>query len=800
MRSARLVFISLIVISTVGLFANNHRALAAGSLVVTKLADTNDGVCDSDCSLREAIAVAPADATITFALGLSGTITLTSEIDLAKGLTITGPTTGSITLDASGQGHIFNMTLSTSKQNPLLIVKNLTFINASDSALYVTDASLTLSHCIILNNQSLRSGGGIRFYSTSDGDIRLLIDGSTFTNNVGQESSGGAIRVDVQNDSTFVATVNDSQFVSNHASNGGAILVHNLSSPGSFTVNRSTFNSNISDSHGGAISLYGGSYIISQSLFTNNTAIDGGASIDNSSDLSVVGSLFSGNNFYGTNHGGSGGGVIRNSSGNVTVANTTFTANSVGAVFQNLGSVVSLVNDTIAGNTGDVGVGVLSNYTTGGTFILENTVIANNSLPPCANFFPFTDGGHNIQYPGTSCGATITSVDPQLGTLANNGGLTQTMALLSGSPAIDAGDNAICAAAPVNNVDQRGVARPFGAQCDIGAYEYNIPPTPTPTNTVTPSSTTAPSTTTTLTSTTIPTSTPTTTNTPTPPISTDTVGIYRPSAGEFFLKNTNVTGFADLYIPYTIPGTTNVYPVVGDWTGGGIDTIGLFSRDDGTFALRNSNTSGPADEQLVLGIPGDVPMAGRWTVDALHDGIGVFRPSNGLIYLKNNFVSGFADYTMVLGTPGDTAVAADWNGKGYDSPGVYRPSQQTFYLSNQVTNGSVIGDYQAQLGILGDQPIAGDWIAQGHAGVGVFRPTDGQIYLKNALTSGFANIDFVLGVAGDVPVAGHWIAVGASHQPPINLIVPGTSAPITRTPTFAPTFTVKVSPAPNYDG
>ena len=796
MRAARLVFIGLILLSTVGSFANAQRTLAAGSLMVTKLADTNDGVCDSDCSLREAIAVAPADATITFAPGLSGTIIVTSEIDFTKGLTITGPIAGNITLDANKQGNIFNFTPDNASQNPLLTLKNLTFINAGNSALRIINASLTLSHCTVLNGQSLASGGGMQFYSVSGGDIRLLIDASTFTNNVAQEGSGGAIKIHVENDLGFVATINDSQFISNDASAGGAILVNNVSSPGTFTINRSTFDSNV----GGAISSFGGNYIINQSLFTNNTAINGGAGIDNSGDLLVVGSLFTGNNFYGTGHGGSGGGAIRNSSGNVTVANTTFTANAVGTVFQNLGSAVNLVNDTIAGNTDSVGVGVLSNYTMGGTFTLANTIVANNSLPPCANLFPFIDGGHNIQYPGTSCGATIISVDPKLGALANNGGLTQTIALLPGSPAIDAGDNAICAASPVSNVDQRGVARPFGAQCDIGAYEYNIPPTPTPTNTVTPSSTTAPSTTTTLTSTTIPTSTPTTTNTPTPRILTDTVGIYRPSAGEFFLKNTNVTGFADLYIPYTIPGTTNVYPIVGDWTGGGIDTIGLFSRDDGTFALRNSNTSGPADEQLVLGIPGDVPMAGRWTVDALHDGIGVFRPSNGLIYLKKDLTSGFADYTMVLGTPGDTAVAADWNGKGFDSPGVYRPAQQTFYLSNQVTNGSVFGDYQVQLGILGDQPIAGDWIAQGHAGVGVFRPTDGQIYLKYALTSGFADTGFVLGVAGDVPVAGHWIAVGAVHQPSLNLIVPGTPAPVTRTPTFAPTFTVKVSPAPNYDG
>src|SRR5690606_29126136 len=60
---------------------------------------------------------------------------------------------------------------------------------------------------------------------------------------------------------------------------------------------------------------------------------------------------------------------------------------------------------------------------------------------------------------------------PLLGPLASNGGTTQTHALLANSPAIDAGDNAGCAAAPVNGVDQRGTVRPQGAACDIGAYE-----------------------------------------------------------------------------------------------------------------------------------------------------------------------------------------------------------------------------------------------------------------------------------------------------------------------------------------
>jgi hypothetical protein len=91
-----------------------------------------------------------------------------------------------------------------------------------------------------------------------------------------------------------------------------------------------------------------------------------------------------------------------------------------------------------------------------------------------------------IESTGTNaCGLTngvngnIIGQDPKLGALADNGGSTQTFALLPGSPAIDKGDDATCAASPVNNLDQRGETRPKGPHCDIGAFESNLPTTNT---------------------------------------------------------------------------------------------------------------------------------------------------------------------------------------------------------------------------------------------------------------------------------------------------------------------------------
>jgi hypothetical protein len=82
-------------------------------------------------------------------------------------------------------------------------------------------------------------------------------------------------------------------------------------------------------------------------------------------------------------------------------------------------------------------------------------------------------GGHNIEQ-GTTCGFDI-NANPLLGPLAGNGGPTQTMALLKGSPAIDRGGSAFCPA-----TDQRGVKRPDkpGTACDIGAYEFVAPAPP----------------------------------------------------------------------------------------------------------------------------------------------------------------------------------------------------------------------------------------------------------------------------------------------------------------------------------
>ncbi|MEP7285704.1 MAG: glycoside hydrolase domain-containing protein [Chloroflexota bacterium] len=243
----------------------------------------------------------------------------------------------------------------------------------------------------------------------------------------------------------------------------------------------------------------------------------------------------------------------------------------------------------------------------------------------------------------------------------------------------------------------------------------------------------------------------------------ETVGIFRPSAAIFYLRNTNTTGPADLSIPF---GTATDLPIAGDWNGDGIKTIGIYRSSTGQFFLADSNIPGaPIVYSLVLGAPGDLPMVGDWNGDG-KDGVGVFRPSNGLIYLRDTLTTGFADFQMVLGVPGDVPVAGDWNGDGQDSPGVYRPSYTSFYLSDQVCNCSVFANYSAALGIAGDSPFAGDWNGDGITGIGVFRPSNGLIYLKNMPTSGYADLSLVFGIPNDKPIAGYWAGGSTIRQTP----------------------------------
>ncbi len=227
----------------------------------------------------------------------------------------------------------------------------------------------------------------------------------------------------------------------------------------------------------GGSALYGGgiynqgTLTVQASTLANNYAGYGGGGIYNQGTLTVQTSTLTGNST------GYSGGGIYNNHGNLMVQASTLANNEAGAgggIANDSGTALKVYYSTLSGNRAGNGGGGIRTY---GTWLdLFHTIIANS---PEGGDCVHTSGGGGGVTSGygliESTGAaacwlnsdysTILGVDPLLGPLADNGGSTQTFALLPGSPAIDAGQSAGCAS------DQRGLARPQGTACDIGAFE-----------------------------------------------------------------------------------------------------------------------------------------------------------------------------------------------------------------------------------------------------------------------------------------------------------------------------------------
>ena len=237
------------------------------------------------------------------------------------------------------------------------------------------------------------------------------------------------------------------------------------------------------------ISVVDNSLTLKNLTLSNGSGFNGGA-VNNESTLTVINCTFTDNVATGISL--SSGGAIYNNTGTLTVVNSTFYNNRAsttsitaggGGIYNN--GTATVINSTFSENSAIRGGGILNR---GGTLNLSNTIIVNSAGggSDCTSNGignTVTPSGVNLIETG-NCDAGALTTDPGLEALANNGGWTQTMALPVGSPAIDAADNAICAAAPVNNRDQRYAIRPYNSICDIGAYEYGasfVTATPIPT-------------------------------------------------------------------------------------------------------------------------------------------------------------------------------------------------------------------------------------------------------------------------------------------------------------------------------
>jgi hypothetical protein len=430
-------------------------------------------------SLRQAVLDAngyPGANQIVFASDLQGTIALTSgELDLSNDLTIAGPGAGRIAISGTNVSRVFNIAAGVTAEIDALTI---TQGRASQAGGINNAGSLTLSQCILSANVATTSsgtGGGGGVLNRG----HLTISTSTLSGNSAGDDLGGAIA----NFGTLA--IDHSTLTQSRGWNGGA--VYNFSGS-SLVLSDSTVSSN-SSGFGGGILNDNGTVTIARSILANNSAFAGvcidscipapglGGAIANIGGTVTVDSSSVANNRAEDN---SGGGIYTYST--LVIDNSTITGNSAnngpvgygGGIYVIYGGV-SIANSTIAGNTASGRGGGIA--TLGAAPTARDTILADNQSPSGPDLSTYLASlGHNLI--GNTQGGSgfdptdLLNVDPLLGPLQDNGGPTQTMALLPGSPAIDAGDNTD---APM--WDQRGPGFPriIHGVIDIGAFEYRPP-------------------------------------------------------------------------------------------------------------------------------------------------------------------------------------------------------------------------------------------------------------------------------------------------------------------------------------
>lgn len=401
-----------------------------------------DDAVANDCSLRGAVVKANAST------GVADVITLPSS---AAPYTLTIPEDG---FNAGAGGD-------------LDVTDDLTIDGGGATSTVIDGNGATIQDRVL---QISPSGFPVAFH----------MDGVTLQNGKARDSLGG---------------------LSNTGEHGGGIIINNGTTTLTDVVIRNSvtgkgavgnglgFNGGLGGSGGGL--AMGGNATVTLDRVTvsgNTTAIggppagslsvgrsgDGGGIAVLSGTLTIINSTVSGNR---TGNGGDGGSSFGGGD-----------AGAGGGIFVSLGTV-SLNNATVAENgagsggpgttpgDGGVGGGIVVNS---GSLNLKNTLVADNEAavggPDC--FGTITSQGFNLIGDGTNCsgpvngvsndqvGSSGSPIDPLLGSLQDNGGGLPTQALLADSPAVNAGDNATCA-----STDERGLSRPQGTSCDIGAYE-----------------------------------------------------------------------------------------------------------------------------------------------------------------------------------------------------------------------------------------------------------------------------------------------------------------------------------------
>ncbi|MBL8963808.1 MAG: right-handed parallel beta-helix repeat-containing protein [Phycisphaeraceae bacterium] len=260
------------------------------------------------------------------------------------------------------------------------------------------------------------------------------------------------------------SSISGLRIIGGQAFNGGAIR-----NAGTLTVSNSTIANNQSSAGGGGgIDNTGVLTITNSTIGGNNAGIGDGGGIRNSGSVTIINSTISGNQAVG-------GGALANFGPSMVIRNSTIAQNSAtadGSGILNF-NAVTINNSTIANNTG------APVFTSSGNLILRSSIVAGVPSGPMVGVFA-TGSTHNLIQDALNAGGLVNGVednlvgaDPLLGPLADNGGGTFTLAIQTGSPAINAGRSSEGLA-----TDQRGAGFPRlrGTRIDIGSFEFSAPP------------------------------------------------------------------------------------------------------------------------------------------------------------------------------------------------------------------------------------------------------------------------------------------------------------------------------------
>jgi CSLREA domain-containing protein len=255
--------------------------------------------------------------------------------------------------------------------------------------------------------------------------------------------------------------ISGSTFSRNHAGAGGA---GGRGADGTIGGNGGT---GAGGSSGGAIASAGGSVTVTNSTLSGNFSGIGGNGGDGGADhvMGVTPATPPGGD---AGNGSAGGGIFVSGGATAAVTNVTIDDNRVGA--PGTPGAPGFGSSAQSGNPGNPAFGGGVYASTTPAIALANTLLASNELGNCAG--QVGDGGHNLSFGASQCPPAFLRGDPLLGALRDNGGPTQTVALGANGAAID---QVPSSGAGCPDADQRGLPRPQGSACDIGAFEVATP-------------------------------------------------------------------------------------------------------------------------------------------------------------------------------------------------------------------------------------------------------------------------------------------------------------------------------------